>query len=106
MGEEGVGQNAKLETGSGNISDKGLEGGFVVKTGSGDITAEETGQGDVKAETGSGNIEIKDVHGSFHAETGSGDINATGTPSSPWALATRRANLDIHSTSPPPTPHT
>ncbi|MGO9436385.1 MAG: hypothetical protein ACLPH3_03375 [Terracidiphilus sp.] len=36
-------------------------------TGSGDITAEQIGQGDVKAETGSGNIEIKDIHGGFRA---------------------------------------
>ena len=95
--DEGVGQNAKLETGSGDITATSLEGPFVVKTGSGNITAEQTGEGDVKAETGSGNIEIKDVHGSFNAQTGSGDIKATGTPSAPWTLQTGSGNIDISS---------
>jgi hypothetical protein len=95
--DEGVGKNAKLETGSGDISATTLEGPFVVRTGSGNITAEQTGEGDVKAETGSGNIEIKDVHGSFHAQTGSGDIKATGTPSAPWTLQTGSGNIDVWS---------
>jgi len=95
--DEGVGQNANLQTGSGDISASGLQGAFVVRTGSGNITAEQTGEGDVKAETGSGNIEIKDIHGSFQAQTGSGDIKATGTPSAPWTLQTGSGNIDIWS---------
>lgn len=93
--DEGVGKNAKLHTGSGNIHAATLEGPFEVKTGSGDIIAEQTGQGDVQAETGSGNIEIKDVHGSFHGRTGSGDIKASGTPSQPWTLETGSGNIEI-----------
>jgi BlaR1 peptidase M56/Putative adhesin len=93
--DEGVGQNAKLETGSGDITATSLQGPFIVRTGSGNITAEQTGEGDVKAETGSGNIEIKEVHGSFHAQTGSGDIKATGTPSAPWTLQTGSGNIDV-----------
>ena len=93
--DEGVGKNAKLHTGSGNIHATTLEGPFEVKTGSGDIVAEQTGQGDVQAETGSGNIEIKDVHGSFHGRTGSGDIKASGTPSQPWTLETGSGNIEI-----------
>jgi beta-lactamase regulating signal transducer with metallopeptidase domain len=95
--DEGVGRNAKLETGSGDITASSLQGPFIVRTGSGNITGEQTGEGDVKAETGSGNIEIKDVHGSFHAQTGSGDIKATGTPSAPWTLQTGSGNIDIWS---------
>lgn len=93
--DEGVGKNAKLHTGSGNIHSSALEGPFEVKTGSGDIVAEQTGQGDVQAETGSGNIEIKDIHGSFHGRTGSGDIKASGTPSQPWTLETGSGNIEI-----------
>jgi BlaR1 peptidase M56/Putative adhesin len=93
--DEGVGQNAKLQTGSGDINATSLQGPFIVKTGSGNITAEQTGDGDVRAETGSGNIEIKDVHGSFRAQTGSGDVKATGTPSAPWTLQTGSGNIDI-----------
>ena len=61
-----------FETGSGDIRANGLQGAFEVKTGSGNITADQTGQGDVKAETGSGNIEIKDLHGSFRGQNGFG----------------------------------
>jgi len=99
--DEGVGQNAKLETGSGDVTATSLQGPFIVKTGSGNITAEQTGEGEVQAETGSGNIEIKDVHGSFRARTGSGDIKATGTPSAPWTLETGSGNIDIWSGSAP-----
>ncbi len=99
--DEGVGHNAKLETGSGDIRANDLEGPFVVKTGSGNITAEQIGQGDVNAETGSGDIEIKDIHGSFRATTGSGDIKATGTPSAPWTLETGSGNVEIWSGSAP-----
>ena len=49
-------------------------------TGSGDIYAEQTGEGDVKAQTGSGRIELKDIHGSLRAGTGSGDIKISGSP--------------------------
>jgi beta-lactamase regulating signal transducer with metallopeptidase domain len=95
--DEGVGRNAKLQTGSGDITATSLQGPFIVKTGSGNITAEQIGEGEVTAETGSGNIEIKDVHGSFRAQTGSGDIKATGTPSAPWNLQTGSGNIDIWS---------
>lgn len=95
--DEGVGQNAKLETGSGDIRASSLDGPFLVKTGSGNITAEQVGQGDVKAETGSGDIEIKNVHGGVHAQTGSGDIKAAGTPSAPWTLQTGSGNIEFWS---------
>ena len=93
--DEGVGQNAKLQTGSGNVSATALEGPFTVKTGSGNIAAAQTGQGDVVAETGSGDIELKDIHGGFHGQTGSGDIKATGTPSSSWILQTGSGNIEL-----------
>jgi DUF4097 and DUF4098 domain-containing protein YvlB len=89
--------NAKLETGSGDIRANGLQAPFEVKTGSGNITAEGTGQGDVKAQTGSGDIEIKEIRGSLNAHTGSGDIKATGTPSAPWVIKTGSGNVEIWS---------
>ena len=93
--DEGVGQNAKLETGSGDIHATSLEGPFTVKTGSGNIVEEQTGQGDVVAETGSGDIELKDIHGGFHGETGSGDIKASGTPSASWNLQTGSGTIEL-----------
>jgi beta-lactamase regulating signal transducer with metallopeptidase domain len=93
--DEGVGQNAKLQTGSGDINATSLEGPFTVKTGSGNIVAAQTGQGDVTAETGSGDIELKDIHGSFHGQTGSGDIKASGNPSASWILQTGSGNIEL-----------
>jgi beta-lactamase regulating signal transducer with metallopeptidase domain len=93
--DEGVGENAKLETGAGNISATSLEGAFIVKTGSGNIVAKQTGQGDVVAETGSGDIELKDIHGSFRGHTGSGNIKASGTPSASWALESGSGDIEL-----------
>ena len=93
--DEGVGQNAKLQTGSGDIRATSLEGPFMVKTGSGNIFAKQTGQGDVIAETGSGDIELKDIHGSFHGQTGSGTIKASGTPSASWTLQTGSGDIEL-----------
>ena len=92
---DGVGENAKISTGSGNIHATGLRGGFSVGTGSGDIYAEQTGEGDVKAQTGSGNIELKNLHGGLHGGTGSGDIKVGGMPTSPWRLETGSGNVDF-----------
>jgi DUF4097 and DUF4098 domain-containing protein YvlB len=93
--DEGVGQNAKLSTGSGEIHATGLHGGFTAGTGSGNIYAEQTGEGDVKAQTGSGNIELKNLHGGLRAGTGSGNIKVGGTPASPWHLETGSGNVEF-----------
>ncbi len=93
--DEGVGQNAKLQSGSGDIRATSLEGAFMVKTGSGNIVAAQSGQGDVVAETGSGDIELKDIHGGFRGETGSGDIKASGKPSGSWTLQTGSGTIEL-----------
>src|SRR5579859_1709453 len=93
--DDGVGQNAKLTTGSGTIHASALHGSFSVETGSGNIVADQTGDGDVKAETGSGSIELHNLHGGVHAETGSGEIKAAGAPTSPWKLETGSGSIEI-----------
>jgi len=93
--DDGVGENAKLGTGSGSINATGLQGGFVANTGSGNIYVEQTGQGDVKAQTGSGSVELKGLHGSLRAGTGSGNIKVTGTPSSDWKLETGSGTVEF-----------
>ena len=95
INDDGVGENAKLGTGSGGIHATGLQGGFIANTGSGDVYIEQTGQGDVKAQTGSGTIELKGIHGSLRAGTGSGDIKVTGTPSSDWKLETGSGSVEF-----------
>lgn len=92
---EGVGENAKLSTGSGNIHATGLHGSFSANTGSGDIVAEQSGEGDVKAETGSGNIDLHDIRGSLRAHTGSGDIKFHGVPTMDSKLETGSGNIEL-----------
>ena len=92
--DDAVGENAKLNTGSGNIHATG-RGNFTVGTGSGDIYAEQSSSGDVKAETGSGNIELRDLHGAVKASTGSGNIKAGGAPTASWKLETGSGNVEL-----------
>ena len=94
--DDGVGQNAKLGTGSGSIFATGLQSGFNANTGSGDIHVEQAdGQGDVKVQTGSGSVELKNVHGGLRAGTGSGDIKVWGTPASDWKLETGSGSIEF-----------
>jgi beta-lactamase regulating signal transducer with metallopeptidase domain len=93
--DEGVGQNATLQTGSGNITATGITSGFKIQTGSGNIAIDGSGQGDAKAQTGSGNIELKGVNGALQAQTGSGEIKVTGTPSAAWKVETGSGNIEF-----------
>lgn len=92
---EGVGENAKLGTGSGSIKGHGIHGSLDVETGSGDVDVELEGTGDVKANTGSGSIHLRGVHGSLRAETGSGDIHVQGVPEHNWNLHTGSGSVEL-----------
>lgn len=94
--DEGVGENAKLSTGSGSIYATGLQNGFTANTGSGDIHTEQAGgRGDVKVQTGSGSVELKNVNGGLRAGTGSGDIKVWGSPTSDWKLETGSGSIEF-----------
>lgn len=94
--DDGVGENAKLGTGSGSIFATGLQNGFIANTGSGDIHAEQSGgKGDVKVQTGSGSVELKNVNGGLRAGTGSGDIKVWGSPTSDWKLETGSGSVEF-----------
>jgi hypothetical protein len=93
--DDGVGVNARLNTGSGTIHATGLHDSFTVETGSGDIYAEQTGAGDVKANTGSGTIELKNIAGGLRAQTGSGDIKLSGQPKADWRVTTGSGSVEL-----------
>jgi hypothetical protein len=93
--DDGVGVNARLNTGSGTIRATGLHDGFSISTGSGDITAEQTGAGDVKADTGSGSIHLKNLAGGLKAQTGSGDIQISGEPKADWKITTGSGSVEV-----------
>jgi DUF4097 and DUF4098 domain-containing protein YvlB len=95
--DDGVGENAKLNTCSGSIHATVLHGGFQVETGSGNIYAEQTGQRNVNASTGSGSIELRNLSGGLKAETGSGNIKLGGAPTSSWNIQTGLGSVDYWS---------
>ena len=75
---DNVGRFLAATTGSGNVRARGTHGSTDLESGSGELTLEDAGGGDVKAKTGSGDIRIHGFNGSFNARTGSGDIEAYG----------------------------
>jgi len=75
---DNVGRFLSATTGSGNVRARGTHGNADLETGSGELTLEDAGAGDVKAKTGSGDIRIHGFNGSFNARTGSGDVEAYG----------------------------
>jgi putative adhesin len=74
----------RSETGSGDLTVKGLRGPVDADTGSGNITISSIAD-DVKANTGSGDIRLTAVKGSVHADTGSGSIRGTDLSNGIWA---------------------
>lgn len=64
----------KIDTGSGNQTVRGLQGGATLHAGSGDLRLDDL-NGAVHVETGSGNISANGLAGAFEARAGSGDIN-------------------------------
>jgi hypothetical protein len=95
VSDEGVGVNAKLGAGSGNIQATNMHGEFTVSTGSGSIDVSQSGPGDVKASTGSGTIHLSNLRGGLHASTGSGSIHVQGTPAAPWHITADSGNVEI-----------
>ncbi|WP_329004282.1 DUF4097 domain-containing protein [Kribbella sp. NBC_00709] len=64
---------ARLSTGSGDVQLTRVEGELGVNTGSGDVKVEEV-TGAVKASTGSGSIDIDEAGDALGLSTGSGDV--------------------------------
>jgi DUF4097 and DUF4098 domain-containing protein YvlB len=91
-----VGRYLNAATGSGNIVSSGIHGAAEVQSGSGDISLEQGGSGDVKARTGSGNIHIHGLNGSLQARSGSGDITADGRLTGPATLSSGSGNVTLH----------
>jgi hypothetical protein len=90
-----VGRFLVASSGSGNINASGGKGPADVQTGSGDITLEQEGSGDIKARTGSGNINVRGVNGTLTARSGSGDITAQGHLTGPANLSSGSGNVKL-----------
>jgi hypothetical protein len=90
-----VGRYLSASSGSGEIEVHGERGPAEFSTGSGDITADLEGGGDVKARSGSGNIKIHGLTGSLTARTGSGNIDADGRLTGPAVLGSGSGNVHL-----------
>ncbi|GAA0929062.1 DUF4097 family beta strand repeat-containing protein [Nonomuraea longicatena] len=89
------GTQVKPETGSGDITLRGLTGRIEVTAGSGEVEASGLGAGETTAETGSGNMEFKygAVPGDVDLRTGSGNISVT-VPDASYDITTDTGSGD------------
>ncbi|MGV9773056.1 DUF4097 family beta strand repeat-containing protein [Streptosporangium sp. NPDC003464] len=71
------GLSVKLDTGSGNLTLRGLEGEVEADTGSGTVEAGTLGSKRFTAETGSGEVEVKFTSAPDHVEVRTGSGGAT-----------------------------
>jgi hypothetical protein len=94
--DDGVGLNARFNTGSGNVHAIGLQGGIYVSSNQGDIEVEQAGEGDVKATSNSGNLELRNLHGALHAATNAGRIRVSGAPTADWSVQTGRGDIELN----------
>jgi hypothetical protein len=93
--DDGVGQNVRFNTGSGNIHATGLQGGIYASSNQGDIEVEQVGQGEVKAISGTGNLELRNLRGALHAATDAGSIRVSGTPAGDWSVQTGKGDIEL-----------
>jgi hypothetical protein len=92
---DSVGRFLTASTGSGNLRAHGISGPADLQSGSGDITLDESGSGDIKARTGSGNVHIHGLNGGLTARAGSGDIDADGHLNGPANLSSGSGNVKL-----------
>ena len=93
--DDGVGFNARFNTGSGSIHVSGLLGNVDVSSKEGDIEIEQAGQGEVKAISNSGNLDLQNLHGALRAATGAGNITISGAPAGEWSVQTGRGDIEL-----------
>lgn len=71
---QGLQNDLRVKTSSGDVFATGIAGKFDADTGSGDVHAKNL-SGDFSADTGSGDVFADGFKGSVHADTGSGDVH-------------------------------
>jgi DUF4097 and DUF4098 domain-containing protein YvlB len=84
----------QLHTGSGDVEVREVSGPFTAETGSGDIRLDSKG-GDVHVHTGSGNVELRGISGGLLAETGNGDVSVVGTQTAGWEIRAHSGNVEL-----------
>lgn len=93
--DEGVGQNARFSTGSGDIHAIRLRGNITATSNQGNIEVEQNGQGEVKALSATGNLELRNLHGALRAATDAGSIKVSGVPAGDWSVQTGKGNIEL-----------
>ncbi len=93
--DDGVGQTAHFNTGSGNIHAIGLGGYIDASSKEGDIEVEQNGRGEVKAVSGTGNLELRNLLGALRAATSAGNIKVSGVPGGDWTVQTGKGDVEV-----------
>ena len=93
--DDGVGQNARFDSGSGNIHAIGLGGSIDVRSKEGDIEVEQSGRGEVNAVTGTGNLELRNQQGALRVATDAGTIKVSGVPGDDWSVRTEKGDVEL-----------
>jgi DUF4097 and DUF4098 domain-containing protein YvlB len=92
---DGVADVLTLTTGSGGVVARSLGGSVRVRTASGSVDAELTGEGDADVETGSSAVRIRGVRGSISASSRSGRVFVSGVPNRPWTAHSGSGGVDV-----------
>jgi hypothetical protein len=93
--DDGVGLNARFNTGSGNIRATGQLGSIDASSKDGDIEVEQIGKGEVKAMSGTGSLQVRNLHGALHAATSAGSIKVSGEPLGDWSVQTGKGDIEL-----------
>lgn len=72
----GIHNDLRVKTSSGDVRVSNMQGQFTADTGSGDVHVADL-SGDFTADTGSGDVFAEHVTGNVHADTGSGDVHVS-----------------------------
>lgn len=72
-----AGLEITTETGSGEVSGRGLVNNLKIGTGSGDVRLESI-VGNLEIDTGAGSVMVKGLNGRLEADTGAGNVEASG----------------------------
>ncbi|MGA9854876.1 MAG: DUF4097 family beta strand repeat-containing protein [Gammaproteobacteria bacterium] len=76
----GIRNDLRVKTSSGDVRVSDMHGQFSADTGSGDVHVADL-TGDLTADTGSGDVFAEHVSGNVHADTGSGDVHVSASQS-------------------------
>jgi DUF4097 and DUF4098 domain-containing protein YvlB len=86
----------RVRTGSGDIEAEQIAGAFEGEAGSGNVHLVDTASGDVRIGSGSGELSLRGVNGALDLHTGSGNVEVDGTPAGNWRLTAGSGDIRMN----------